>query len=330
MSTEPAEAPAAALEVVGLTVTYGGITAVDDVSFSLEKGSILGLIGPNGAGKTTVFDAICGFVTPDRGRIFLDGEEITSLTPALRARSRLGRSFQDGRLFPSLTVAECLAVARERHIRLIGPVSAGLRLGGVGREERKVAEKTAELIELMGLQAFQDKFVSELSTGTRRIVDLAGVLAHDPSVLLLDEPSSGIAQKEAEALGPLLLRIKEATGCTMLLVEHDMPLVTGVSEEMIALETGRVIARGAPQEVVKDPRVVEAYLGTDERGIARSGSASRPKEKAPPGKTRAARASAKKKNPAKKKSSSKKSAKRKSSRRSAAPTSRKRSPRPKR
>jgi branched-chain amino acid transport system ATP-binding protein len=124
----------------------------------------------------------------------------------------------------------------------------------------------------MGLGAFHDKFINELSTGSRRVVDLACVIAHEPIVLLLDEPSSGMAQKETEAMGPLLQRVKEATGCTMLLIEHDMPLVTSVSDELIALETGHIVTRGKPRDVTNDPRVVSAYLGTDERVVARSGT----------------------------------------------------------
>jgi branched-chain amino acid transport system ATP-binding protein len=260
-----------ALEVVEISVAYGGVNAVDHVAFDVQPGSIVGLIGPNGAGKTTVFDAICGLVSLVHGRLVLGGKEITHMAPAERARAGLGRSFQDARLFPSLTVAEALACAFERHVHAQDVVSTALGAPWVRRTERRIRRRVEELVELMGLGAFRDKFVSELSTGSRRIVDLACVLAHDPVVLLLDEPSSGIAQKETEALGPLLLHVKDSTNCTMLLIEHDMPLVTAVSDELIALEIGRVIARGSPLEVTNHPRVVEAYLGTDQRIIARSG-----------------------------------------------------------
>jgi branched-chain amino acid transport system ATP-binding protein len=261
----------AILEVREVTVSFGGIVAVDDVSFDVYDGQILGLIGPNGAGKTTLFDVICGFMPPDRGRITLAGREISGLAPAERSRAGLGRSFQDAKLFSSLTVAETLACALERKIRAEDPISSAAGMPWVWTSERLVNDRVEELIELLGLEAFRDKFVSDLSTGSRRIVDLACMLAHEPSVLLLDEPSSGIAQRETEALGPLLLRVKEATGCTMLLVEHDMPLVTSVADELIALETGRIIARGSPRDVTNDPSVVEAYLGTDHRIVARSG-----------------------------------------------------------
>ena len=151
------------------------------------------------------------------------------------------------------------------------PVAAALNLPGRRRLRGQAAERVDELIELMGLEAFRDKFVDELSTGSRRIVDLACVLAHDPKVLLFDEPSSGIAQRETEALGPLLLRIREATGASLLVIEHDMPLITSIADEIIALDLGRVIVRGTPRDVVKHPAVVEAYLGTSEDVIHRSG-----------------------------------------------------------
>jgi branched-chain amino acid transport system ATP-binding protein len=261
----------AVLDVKSVSVSYGGVRAVDDVDFTAKRGEIIGFIGPNGAGKTTLFDAICGFVSSEGGRIELDGKDITRLTPTERARQGLGRSFQDARLFSALTVFETLACAFERHTHRQDPVSTMLWAPWVSRREKKIWSRVEEIIELMGLTAFRDKFISELSTGSRRVVDLACVIAHEPIVLLLDEPSSGMAQRETEAMGPLLKRVKEATGCTMLLIEHDMPLVTSVSDELIALETGRVVTRGKPKEVTNDPRVVSAYLGTDERVVARSG-----------------------------------------------------------
>jgi branched-chain amino acid transport system ATP-binding protein len=260
------------LDVREISVSYGGLRAVDDVSFVAQRGKILGFIGPNGAGKTTLFDAVCGYAPTESGRIELEGKEISDLTPTNRARLGLGRSFQDARLFSSLTVFETLACAFERHMRTEDPVSTMLWLPWVRRAEHSVWNRAEEIIELMGLSAFRDKFISELSTGSRRVVDLACVIAHEPTVLLLDEPSSGMAQRETEAMGPLLLRVKEATSCTMLLIEHDMPLVTSVSDELIALETGRVIVRGKPKDVTNDSRVVESYLGTDQRVVARSGA----------------------------------------------------------
>jgi branched-chain amino acid transport system ATP-binding protein len=310
-----------ALDVRDISVSYGGVRAVDEVTFSVPRGSIIGFIGPNGAGKTTVFDAICGFVSSEGGRVFVEGHDVTNLTPTNRARKGLGRSFQDARLFGSLTVSETLACAFERHVRRrdSDPISAMFWLPWVRKAERAIADRVEEIIEMMGLSAFRDKFVNELSTGSRRVVDLACVMAHEPAVLLLDEPSSGMAQRETEAMGPLLLKVKEATGCTMLLIEHDMPLVTSVSDELIALETGRVIMQGKPHDVTNDARVVEAYLGTDERVVARSGviSNGRGKRKPPVRTTKSkakpkAKSGAKKKPAARKRTTAKKSSRRSS------------------
>ena len=194
------------LVVRGVSKRFGGINALSDVGFTVAPGEILGFIGPNGAGKTTLFDAISGFIPADTGSISLlvDGtlHDVTRSSPQARARMGLGRSFQDGRLFPALTVSETIAVALDTQVDVRDPIAAALHLPAVIDSEAKVSQRVEELIELMGLGAFHDKFTRELSTGSRRIVDLACVLAHQPTVLLLDEPSSGIAQREAEALGP--------------------------------------------------------------------------------------------------------------------------------
>jgi branched-chain amino acid transport system ATP-binding protein len=260
------------MSVDGLTKRFGGITAVDDVTFDLHEGEILGLIGPNGAGKTTIFDLISGHLQQDGGRLTFRGVDISNMAADRRAALGLGRSFQDARIFPSLTVAENVAIGLERHIEVRDHVASLLNLPAVQESEIDVAWTVDDLIELMGLGAFRDKFVSELSTGTRRIVDLSMSIAHDPTVLLLDEPSSGIAQKETEALGPLLRRIQHETGCALLVIEHDMPLITSVSDEIIALDLGRVVLRGTPEVVLSDRRVVESYLGGDLDVIHRSGT----------------------------------------------------------
>ena len=270
-----ADAPAV-LDLDSISVRYGGVLAVNDVSFTLREGEVLGLIGPNGAGKTTLFDAISGFSGLSSGRIRLGRTDMTEWSRNRRAEAGLGRSFQDARLFPSLTVAENIAVALERHLDVRDPVAAALGLPSVTDTEVEAAWKVKDLIELLGLEAFRNKFVAELSTGSRRIVDLAMSLAHHPSVLLLDEPSSGIAQRETEALGPLLLRIQRELGCSLLVIEHDMPLITGISDRMIALELGSIIAEGTPSEVVNDPYVVASYLGTDEAAVMRSGTLAAP------------------------------------------------------
>src|SRR4051794_12325620 len=259
-----------ALSVRSLSHHFGGIAAVTDVSFTVHEGEILGLIGPNGAGKTTIFDLISGHLQTQRGHIDLRGQDISGWAPERRAAIGLGRSFQDARIFPSLTVAENIALGLERHIEVRDHVSALFATPAMRESETDVAFTVDDLIELMGLGAFRDKFVAELSTGSRRIVDLAMSIAHDPTVLLLDEPSSGIAQRETEALGPLLRRIREEAGCALLVIEHDMPLITGLSDSIVALDLGRVLTQGPPDQVLKDDRVVNAYLGNDPASINRS------------------------------------------------------------
>ncbi|HUF33588.1 MAG TPA: MFS transporter [Acidimicrobiales bacterium] len=260
------------LDVRSVGKTFGGIRAVHDVSFSLDEGEILGIIGPNGAGKTTLFDLLSGYLPTDGGVIILDGLDVTTMPPDARARLGMGRSFQDARLFPALSVTDTIALSLERQIEIRDPIAAALNLPVVADSERSIARRVDELVELMGLGAFADKFISELSTGSRRIVDLACVLAHEPDVLLFDEPSSGIAQRETEALGPLLLRIREATGASLIVIEHDMPLITSISDRMLALDLGQTVVEGSPDDVVNDPQVVSSYLGTSEEVIYRSGS----------------------------------------------------------
>jgi ABC-type branched-subunit amino acid transport system ATPase component/sugar phosphate permease len=259
------------LEVRSFTVTFGGIRAVDAVDLTVEPGEILGIIGPNGAGKTTLFDLLSGYLTSDAGTMHLAGRDVTALGPDARARAGLGRSFQDARLFPGLTVEEAIAVACERWIRVRDPLSAALRLPHAYDSEIQIGRRVGELVELLGLESYRTKLISELSTGTRRVVDLACLLAHRPTVILLDEPSSGIAQREVEALAPLIGRIREGTGASLLIVEHDIPLVRTVADRLIAMDQGRVIADGPPLEVLHDPAVVNAYLGTDALAIERSG-----------------------------------------------------------
>jgi ABC-type branched-subunit amino acid transport system ATPase component/MFS family permease len=259
------------LEVSNLQKRYGGVVAVDDVSFGLRDGEVLGLIGPNGAGKTTIFDLVSGFQIPDGGRITYEGVDITKLGPEERARRKLVRRFQDARLFPSLTVFETLLVSLEQQLEVRNTLLHGAAMPQARRAERRLRVRAERLIELLELGAYRDKFVKELSTGLRRILDLACVIATEPKVLLLDEPSSGIAQAEAEGLAPLLRRIKFETGCSILIIEHDMPLISAVSDELIALDRGRFVLRGRPEEVLNDERVIESYLGTSEAAVQRSG-----------------------------------------------------------
>ena len=269
------------LEVNGMTKRFGGISAVNDVTFSLHDGEILGLIGPNGAGKTTIFDILSGLLAPDGGKIRFRGVDVTNWGADRRASLGLGRSFQDARIFPTLTVAENIAIGLERHLNERDHLAALLNLPAVQQQEEDVAFTVEDLIELMSLGAFRDKFVAELSTGSRRIVDLAMAIAHDPTVLLLDEPSSGIAQRETEALGPLLRRIQREAGCALLVIEHDMPLISSISDEIIALDLGAVVTQGPPEVVLTDPHVVSSYLGGDLTVINRSGDVEKNEPAAP-------------------------------------------------
>ena len=260
------------LECVDVVKRFGGITAVDHVDLAVRPGEIVGLIGHNGAGKTTLMDCVSGFLKIESGRILLRGVDVTGWSPNLRARGAMGRSFQDAKLFPTLTVAETISVARERHIQCRDMIAAAFQLPASYESELAVTVVVDELIELMGLGAYSQKMTGELSTGTRRIVDLACILAQEPKVLMLDEPSGGVAQKETEALGPLLRRIQERTGCSILIIEHDMPLLSGLCDRLVALELGGVIAEGTPEEVLAHPAVIASYLGTDETAIQRSGA----------------------------------------------------------
>ncbi|HEX4864780.1 MAG TPA: ATP-binding cassette domain-containing protein, partial [Acidimicrobiales bacterium] len=207
---------------------FGGITAVDHVDLELRQGEIVGLIGHNGAGKTTLMDCVSGFLAVNGGRVVLRGVDVTDWPPHQRSKGAMGRSFQDALLFPTLTVFETIAVARERHLASRDMFAAALQLPASYESELEVADVVGDLIDLMALGAYRQKLTGELSTGTRRIVDLACILAQDPKVLLLDEPSGGVAQKETEALGPLLRRVQERTGCSILIIEHDMPLLSGL------------------------------------------------------------------------------------------------------
>ncbi len=260
----------AALEVSELSCSFGGIRAVDGVTFSLAPAEILGVVGPNGAGKTTVFDLISGFTPMVAGGVLLGGLDVSAMGPARRAAHGLGRSFQDARLFPDMTVTETLAVSLERWIEQRSAIAAALRLPSVFDDEERTALRVEELIELMQLGAFRRSFVRELSTGTRRVVDLACQVAHRPTVILLDEPSSGIAQREVEALSPLLRRLRDEMGAALVVIEHDMPLVSSISDRLVALDQGRVVTIGPPAEVLSHPDVVRSYLGTDVAALSRS------------------------------------------------------------
>jgi ABC-type branched-subunit amino acid transport system ATPase component/ABC-type branched-subunit amino acid transport system permease subunit len=257
------------LEAIGLTVTIGGRNLIQDVDVTVGPGEVVGLIGANGAGKTTLMNAISGFV-PASGRVLLDGDDISLLQPHRRARAGLGRGFQSARLFPRLTARECVQVALEsQHPTELAPALLGLP--PAIRTERWSRTAADAMLGELGLTRFADVRTAGLSTGTRRILELACLLATQPSVVLLDEPMAGIAQRETEAFIPLLREIGSSLGAAMLIIEHDLPLISEVSDRLYCMEAGMVIAHGTPDEVRNDPLVVASYLGTDERAVARSG-----------------------------------------------------------
>jgi ABC-type branched-subunit amino acid transport system ATPase component len=239
---------------------------VRGVSFEVREGETLGLIGPNGAGKTTTFELLAGFTSLDAGRVTYGGRDVTSYGPEARGRLGLIRSFQDAALFPTLTVLECVELALER----VEPTRFLPALLGLRGAERRRRQRAEELVAWMGLERYRGSQIQELSTGTRRITEIACLVALQPQLLLLDEPSSGVAQKETEALGALLVRLKTELDLTLVVIEHDIPLVMGLSDRIVCMADGEVISAGTPEHVRHDPVVVEAYLGGSLTAIERS------------------------------------------------------------
>jgi ABC-type branched-subunit amino acid transport system ATPase component/ABC-type branched-subunit amino acid transport system permease subunit len=257
------------LRVSGVTVRFGSRVVVDRVDLAVAAGEVVGLIGSNGAGKSTLMNAVGGFV-PSRGAVEVLGRDVAHLSPARRSRLGLGRSFQGAELFADLTVLETVTTAMEARLPS-GFVSVVAGLPRARRAERAKRAEAEEIIAYLGLGEFADRFINELSTGTRRVVELACVVACGARVLCLDEPTAGLAQSESEAFGPLLLQIREELDASLLVIEHDMPVVMGISDRVYCLEAGRIIAEGSPETVRNDPLVIASYLGTDEEAINRSG-----------------------------------------------------------
>jgi branched-chain amino acid transport system ATP-binding protein len=250
----------AMLEVSEVSVSFGGVHALTRVSMSLNRGEILGLIGPNGAGKTTLFNCITGVIEPDRGRILFEGRRLGGLKPHKRARLGIARTFQNLRLFTSMTVRENLMVPIDAFAAR-GMMADALRLPTARYEEHCADERARAMLHFLGLDDFVDTPAGDLPVGLQRQVELGRALCLKPSLLLLDEPAAGLDSHETAALAALLPRIRERFGVTMLLVDHDMALVMRVCDWIYVLDFGQLLAHGTPAEIREHPAVIRAYLG---------------------------------------------------------------------
>ncbi len=248
------------LKVRGLTRRFGGLTAVDNVSFDVYEGSIKALIGPNGAGKSTLFNLLTGFDRPDAGTMHFDGLRLEGKRPDAIVRAGIARTFQNTQLFEEMTVFENVLVGCEPHLKG-GFFASALRLGVRG-EEREARELTGRLLRLLGIEVWADTPATDVPHGVRRSVEIARALATRPRLVLLDEPAAGLNGPETTALGEALYRIRDG-GVTIVIVEHDMGLVMQISEEIVVLDSGSKIAEGPPLLIQKDAAVIKAYLGEE-------------------------------------------------------------------